>query len=98
MEFLLSSLGRHFAGKPVVASGNVGCFLRLPLVKPVISLQNLPSLSITCTPPPHEFRDKLESKNLSLDKRFQWFIANSRKPCENASADLKLLIRLFLLN
>ena len=82
----------------MVASGNVGCFLRLPLVKPVISLQNLPSLSITCTPPPHEFRDKLESKNLSLDKRFQWFIANSRKPCENASADLKLLIRLFLLN
>ena len=98
MEFLLSSLGRHFAEKPVVASVNVGYFLRLPLVKPVISLQNLPSLSITCTPPPHEFRDKLESKNLSLDMRFQWFIANSRKPCENASADLKLLVRLFLLD
>ena len=82
----------------MVSSGNVGCFLRLPLVKAVISLLNLPSLSITCTPPPHEFRDKLENKNLSPNVRFQWFIANSRKPCENASADLKLLIGLFLLN
>ena len=97
MEFLRSFLRRHFAGKPVVASRNVGCFLRLPLVKPVISLLNLPNLSITCTPPPHEFRDRLENKNLSLDVRFQWFIANSRKPCENASAELKLSIRLFLL-
>ena len=29
MEFLRSSLGRHFAGKPLLASRNVGCFLRL---------------------------------------------------------------------
>ena len=29
VEFLRSSLRRHFAGKPVVASRNVGCFLRL---------------------------------------------------------------------
>ena len=29
MEFLSSFLRRHFAGKPVVASRNVGCFLRL---------------------------------------------------------------------
>ena len=29
MEFLHSFLGRHFLGKPVVASLNVGCFLRL---------------------------------------------------------------------
>ena len=29
MEFLRSFLRRHFAGKPVVASRNVGCFLRL---------------------------------------------------------------------
>ena len=29
MEFLRSFLRRHFAGKPVVASWNVGCFLRL---------------------------------------------------------------------
>ena len=29
MEFLCSFLRRHFAGKPVVASRNVGCFLRL---------------------------------------------------------------------
>ena len=29
MEFLCSFLRRHFAGKPVVASPNVGCFLRL---------------------------------------------------------------------
>ena len=29
MEFLPLFLGRHFAGKPVVASPNVGCFLRL---------------------------------------------------------------------
>ena len=29
MEFLLSFLRRHFAGKPVVTSPNVGCFLRL---------------------------------------------------------------------
>ena len=29
MEFLYSFLRRHFAGKPVVASRNVGCFLRL---------------------------------------------------------------------
>ena len=30
MEFLRSFLRRHLAGKPVVASPNVGCFLRLP--------------------------------------------------------------------
>ena len=29
MEFLRSFLRRHFAGKPVVVSPNVGCFLRL---------------------------------------------------------------------
>ena len=29
MEFLCSFLRRHFGGKPVVASRNVGCFLRL---------------------------------------------------------------------
>ena len=29
MEFLLSFLGRHLAGKPVVTSPNVGCFLKL---------------------------------------------------------------------
>ena len=29
MEFLHSFLRRHLAGKPVVASPNVGCFLRL---------------------------------------------------------------------
>ena len=29
MEFLRSFLRRHFAGKLVVASRNVGCFLRL---------------------------------------------------------------------
>ena len=29
MEFLRSFLRRHFAGKPEVASPNVGCFLRL---------------------------------------------------------------------
>ena len=29
MEFLYSFLRRHFAGKPVVASRNVGCLLRL---------------------------------------------------------------------
>ena len=31
MEFLRPFLGGHFAGKPVVASLNVGCFLRLTL-------------------------------------------------------------------
>lgn len=31
MEFLHFVLRRHFAGKAVVASGNSGCFLRLPL-------------------------------------------------------------------
>ena len=29
MEFLHSFLRRHLAGKPVVASPNVGCFLKL---------------------------------------------------------------------
>ena len=29
MEFVRSFLRRHFAGKPVVASRNVSCFLRL---------------------------------------------------------------------
>ena len=29
MEFLRSFLRRHLAGKPVVASPNIGCFLRL---------------------------------------------------------------------
>ena len=29
MEFLRSVIRCHFAGKPVVASQNIGCFLRL---------------------------------------------------------------------
>jgi len=29
MQFLCLFLTRHFAGKPVVVSGNVSCFLRL---------------------------------------------------------------------
>ena len=33
MEFLRSFLRLHLAGKPVVASPNVGCFLRLRLCK-----------------------------------------------------------------
>ena len=32
MEFLRSILRRRLAGKPVVASPNVGCFLRLALL------------------------------------------------------------------
>ena len=32
MEFLRSGLRRHLAGKPVVASPNVGCFLRLRII------------------------------------------------------------------
>ena len=32
MEFLRSFLERHLAGKPMVASQNVGCYLRLGLV------------------------------------------------------------------
>ena len=34
MEFLRSLLRRHFAGKPLVASRNVVCFLRLDLDEP----------------------------------------------------------------
>ena len=30
MKFLCSFLSHHFAGKPVVAPVNVGCFLALP--------------------------------------------------------------------
>ena len=33
MEFLRSFLRRHLVGKPVVASPNVGCFLRLLIHK-----------------------------------------------------------------
>ena len=33
MEFLRSFHDRHLAGKPVVASPNVGCFLRLKVNK-----------------------------------------------------------------
>ena len=33
MEFLRSFLRRHLAGKPVVASPNVSCFLRLGFVQ-----------------------------------------------------------------
>ena len=33
MEFLRSFLRRHFAGKPLRASRNVVCFLRLVLIK-----------------------------------------------------------------
>ena len=35
MEFLCSFLRRHFAGKPVVGSWNVGCFLKLEPTLPV---------------------------------------------------------------
>ena len=40
IEFLGSFLGRHLAGKPVVASPNVGCFLRLSLEFRLIKLIN----------------------------------------------------------
>ena len=33
MEFLRSFLRRHLAGKPLVASLNVGCFLRLLYIR-----------------------------------------------------------------
>ena len=33
MECLCSFLRRHFAGKPVMASGNVGCFVRVQLIR-----------------------------------------------------------------
>ena len=33
MEFLRSFLRRHLAGKPVVASPNISCFLRLGFVQ-----------------------------------------------------------------
>ena len=36
MEFLRSFLRRHFSWKPVVASGNVGCFLRLIFPPPLL--------------------------------------------------------------
>ena len=42
MEFLRSFLGRHLAGKPVVVSRNVGCFLRLWKIYP---LRNLDTFS-----------------------------------------------------
>ena len=37
MEFLRSSLRRNLAQKPVVASPNVGCFLRLHIKSPSIA-------------------------------------------------------------
>ena len=37
MEFLRSFVRRHLAGKPVVASPNVGCFLRLHLCNELCS-------------------------------------------------------------
>ena len=37
MEFLRSFLRLHFAGKPLVASGNVGCFLRL--LRKIVEIQ-----------------------------------------------------------
>ena len=36
MEFLRSFLSRHLAGKQVVASPNVGCFLRLGAIESVL--------------------------------------------------------------
>ena len=39
MEFLHSFLRRHLTGKPVVASPNVGCFLRLHSDKHLLLLQ-----------------------------------------------------------
>ena len=37
MEFLRSFLRLHFAGKPLVASRNVGCFLRL--LRKIVEIQ-----------------------------------------------------------
>ena len=42
MEFLRSLLRRNFAGKPMIASRNVGCFLRL----------TLPTIHLVYPPPP----------------------------------------------
>ena len=43
MEFLRSFLSRHFAGKPVVTSPNVGCFLASCNCKPGFVLNIIPS-------------------------------------------------------
>ena len=42
MEFLHSFLRSHLAGKPVIETSNVGCFLRLSagLVDPVVNLND----------------------------------------------------------
>ena len=40
MEFLRSFIRRHFAGKPVVASWNVGCFLRLHIRQTGLKARN----------------------------------------------------------
>ena len=47
MEFLRSVLRRHFAGKPVLSSRNVGCFLRLlvDLATGNLPIPALPSLT-----------------------------------------------------
>ena len=52
MEFLRSFLRRHFAGKPVVALPNVGCFLRLKTHAKLwcISLTCLRILVVSSTP------------------------------------------------
>ena len=44
MEFLCSFLGRHFAGKPVVAPQNVGCFLELHWTSFIRNKKNWDSL------------------------------------------------------
>ena len=43
MEFLRSFLNRHFAGKPLVTSPDVGCFLASCNCKPGFVLNNIPS-------------------------------------------------------
>ena len=78
--FLRSFLRRHFAGKPAVASPNVGCFLRLEETHTKYQFAELISILSYCAGKSseednksrvaaiHDLKEKLKSENDELKK------------------------------
>ena len=68
MEFLYSFLRRHFAGKPVVASQNVGCFLSLFFQLLKIHIKPVPYQKVHQS----DSKEKQAQKKEEKSKRREW--------------------------
>ena len=68
MEFLYSFLRRHFTGKPVVASQNVGCFLSLFFQLLKIYIKPVPYQKVHQS----DSKEKQAQKKEEISKSREW--------------------------